>query len=133
MKLRFFVFIINWLSISGRDWTDVVRIWQQKYPVILSTGWCFWLPTMCGLYYCVSSVALRFALLNIAAYIWQVNLAYMLNRNKIVQDTSASVQDQPIQPNKVEKSKRKGMISHHQIPIQHIRRRLSVNTEAIWL
>jgi len=71
---------------DGKSWDEMKEIWLKRYPEVLTKGWAFWTPVMILSYAAIQAEALRFAFVTFAAYVWQVNLAIMMNKNKSVEN-----------------------------------------------
>jgi len=67
---------------DGKSWDEMKEIWLKRYPEVLTKGWAFWTPVMILSYAAIQAEALRFAFVTFAAYVWQVNLALLMNKNK---------------------------------------------------
>ena len=67
---------------DGKSWEEMKEIWLKRYPEVLTKGWAFWTPVMVFSYAAIQAETLRFAFVTFAAYVWQVNLALMMNKNK---------------------------------------------------
>ena len=67
---------------DGKSWEEMKEIWVKRYPEVLTKGWAFWTPVMVFSYAAIQAETLRFAFVTFAAYVWQVNLALMMNKNK---------------------------------------------------
>ena len=82
--------IVNCLKplADGKDTETVLQIWREKYPKVMAFAWMFWLPTAITLYRFAPSENVRFVLFNLAAYVWQVNLASIMNQTKVATTTS---------------------------------------------
>jgi len=66
---------------DGKSMEEMKEIWLKRYPEVLTKGWAFWTPVMVCAYSIIQAEALRFAFVTFAAYVWQVNLALLMNRN----------------------------------------------------
>ena len=82
LLMPFNMAMVNWLKplSDGKDVEDAMKIWIEKYPSVITLAWLYWLPTAVFLYGCVKKDKIRFVAFNIAAYIWQVNLARIMNQ-----------------------------------------------------
>jgi len=67
---------------DGKSWDEMKEIWLKRYPEVLTKGWAFWTPVMLFSYGIIQAETLRFAFVTFAAYVWQVNLALLMNKNK---------------------------------------------------
>merc|ERR1719383_975785 len=67
---------------DGKSWEEMKEIWLKRYPEVLTKGWAFWTPVMVFSYAAIRAETLRFAFVTFAAYVWQVNLALLMNKNK---------------------------------------------------
>ena len=75
--------VVNWLKpiADGKDTETAVKIWQEKYPQVMALAWVYWVPSALLLYGFTRCEQVRFLLFNMAAYIWQVNLARIMNHS----------------------------------------------------
>jgi len=74
--------ILKPLSEGDQSLSEISETWKQKYPEVLTKGWIYWIPATTIIYAFIANETLRFAAFNLAAYIWQVNLAILVNKNK---------------------------------------------------
>jgi len=84
---------------DGKSWDEMKEIWLKRYPEVLTKGWAFWTPVMILSYAAIQAEALRFAFVTFAAYVWQVNLALMMNKNKSeenLQETEESEESEDV-------------------------------------
>ena len=83
LLMPFNMAMVNWLKplSDGKDAEDAMKIWREKYPSVITLAWLYWLPTAVFLYGCVKKDQIRFIAFNIAAYVWQVNLARIMNQS----------------------------------------------------
>ena len=92
---------------DGKSWDEMKEIWLKRYPEVLKKGWAFWTPVMLFSYGIIAAETLRFAFVTFAAYVWQVNLALLMNKNK-----TEDAEDVPEEPEDVfEENKSRGQIA----------------------
>merc|ERR1712235_134857 len=77
---------------DGKSWEEMKEIWLKRYPEVLTKGWAFWTPIMLFSYGIIQAETLRFAFVTFAAYVWQVNLALLMNKNK-TEEVSEETED----------------------------------------
>ena len=77
---------------DGKSWEEMKEIWLKRYPEVLTKGWAFWTPVMVFSYAAIRAETLRFAFVTFAAYVWQVNLALLMNNNK-TEEVSEETED----------------------------------------
>ena len=77
---------------DGKSWEEMKEIWLKRYPEVLTKGWAFWTPVMIFSYAAIRAETVRFALVTFAAYVWQVNLALLMNKNK-TEEVSEETED----------------------------------------
>ena len=77
---------------GGKSWEEMKEIWLKRYPEVLTKGWAFWTPVMVFSYAAIRAETLRFAFVTFAAYVWQVNLALLMNKNK-TEEVSEETED----------------------------------------
>jgi len=77
---------------DGKSWEEMKEIWLKRYPEVLTKGWAFWTPVMVFSYAAIRAETLRFAFVTFAAYVWQVNLALLMNKNK-TEEVSEETED----------------------------------------
>ena len=77
---------------DGKSWEEMKEIWIKRYPEVLTKGWAFWTPVMVFSYAAIRAETLRFAFVTFAAYVWQVNLALLMNKNK-TEEVSEETED----------------------------------------
>ena len=121
---------------DGKSWEEMKEIWLKRYPEVLTKGWAFWTPVMVFSYAAIRAETLRFAFVTFAAYVWQVNLALLMNKNK-TEDFSEETEDafEEKRPQNVQKKdslvpERVLMTEKHKITVS---RRLSVTFQPIAL
>lgn len=121
---------------DGKSWEEMKEIWLKRYPEVLTKGWAFWTPVMVFSYAAIRAETLRFAFVTFAAYVWQVNLALLMNKNK-TEDVSEGTEDafEEKRPQNVQKKdslvpERVLMTEKHKITVS---RRLSVTFQPIAL
>lgn len=121
---------------DGMSWEEMKEIWLKRYPEVLTKGWAFWTPVMVFSYAAIRAETLRFAFVTFAAYVWQVNLALLMNKNK-TEDFSEETEDafEEKRPQNVQKKdslvpERVLMTEKHKITVS---RRLSVTFQPIAL
>ena len=121
---------------DGKSWEEMKEIWLKRYPEVLTKGWAFWTPVMVFSYAAIRAETLRFAFVTFAAYVWQVNLALLMNKNK-TEDVSEETEDafEEKRPQNVQKKdslvpERVLMTEKHKITVS---RRLSVTFQPIAL
>lgn len=79
---------------DGNDTEKALQIWLEKYPKVMLFAWLYWLPATVTLYRFVRCDHARFVLFNLAAYIWQVNLARIMNQTKTTTTSNEVVNQQ---------------------------------------
>jgi len=121
---------------DGKSWEEMKEIWLKRYPEVLTKGWAFWTPVMVFSYAAIRAETLRFAFVTFAAYVWQVNLALLMNKNKteaVSEETEDAFEEQR-PPNVLQKdslvSERVLVTEKHKITVS---RRLSVTFQPIAL
>lgn len=121
---------------DGKSWEEMKEIWLKRYPEVLTKGWAFWTPVMVFSYAAIRAETLRFAFVTFAAYVWQVNLALLMNKNKteeVSEETEDAFEEQRPQ-NVLQKdslvSERVLVTEKHKITVS---RRLSVTFQPIAL
>ena len=77
---------------DGKSWEEMKEIWLKRYPEVLTKGWAFWTPVMVFSYAAIRAETIRFAFVTFAAYVWQVNLALLMNKNK-TEEVSEETED----------------------------------------
>ena len=77
---------------DGKSWEEMKEIWLKRYPEVLTKGWAFWTPVMVFSYAAIRAETIRFAFVTFAAYVWQVNLALLMNNNK-TEEVSEETED----------------------------------------
>ena len=85
---------------------EISEIWMKKYPEVLAKGWLYWIPTTMIIYAFITQETMRFVAFNIAAYIWQVNLAMLVNKT-----TEKNTESEPEVDWKSDRSKRRYSIT----------------------